>query len=230
MAVCVFGMFHMEKWNVEIKPLILLVALNVVTLLFFSHLFYAISLVPEKGFSTERFMQNFLFGGKVFYGGLFGIFIGLMLGPKVSPRSRRERLDYFAPAIPLYHCIARIGCLLSGCCYGLEWKYGISNYKFPGVKLFPIQLVESLCNLFLFLFLLYLQKKRKTDRYSLEIYIVLYGILRYILEFFRGDEVRGIWKNGLSTSQNLSLILIGIVCMEFLYLGMKKNKGGYDEA
>ena len=92
LAVCVFGMFHMEKWNVKTIPLILLVSLNVVTLLFFSHLFYAISAIAEEGFSMEGFLYNFIYGGKVFYGGLFGIFVGLMIGPKVSPRSRRGLL------------------------------------------------------------------------------------------------------------------------------------------
>ena len=75
-----------------------------------------------------------------------------------------------------------------------------------GVKLFPVQLVEAVCLLLIAAIILYLQLK-KDSPYTVEVYLILYAILRFILEYFRYDEVRGIYA-GMSTSQWISIALL----------------------
>lgn len=152
-----------------------------------------------------------IFGGSVFYGGLIG---GIFAAWRYARRSRLDigrYADTAAPAIPLFHAIGRLGCFLSGCCYGVEWSHGFI-YRFsaaPGanfVPRFPVQLVEGCLNLLLFFLLLYLLERGKLPGRLLQLYLLIYPVYRFVLEFFRGDDYRG-FLFGLSTSQILSIIL-----------------------
>jgi phosphatidylglycerol:prolipoprotein diacylglycerol transferase len=75
-----------------------------------------------------------------------------------------------------------------------------------GVRRFPIQLVEAGLNLLLFFLLWYLFKKEKLQQRLLYLYFLIYPIIRFTLEFFRGDSYRG-FLFGLSTSQLISILL-----------------------
>lgn len=154
-----------------------------------------------------------LFGGMVYYGGLFGALVGGWLYCRSLKIDFALHLDAVVPGIPLFHTFGRIGCLLAGCCYGVESPYG---WLFPyspladhTVRYFPLQLVEAGCNFLLFWLLLYLSGKRIPKGKMLWLYFPLYGAVRFTLEFWRGDAVRGIYF-GLSTSQWISLILMVI--------------------
>lgn len=152
-----------------------------------------------------------LAGGMVYYGGLFGALVGGYLYCRALKIDFGLHLDAVVPAIPLFHTFGRIGCLLGGCCYGVESEYGwffpYSPLADPHVRYFPIQLVEAGLNFLLFWVLLLLPKVRIPKGKLLWIYFPAYGVMRFILEFWRGDEVRGIYF-GLSTSQWISLLLV----------------------
>ena len=151
--------------------------------------------------------------GLVFYGGLYGALLGVGIHSKINEKDSREIFMYLTPAIPLFHIFGRIGCFLSGCCYGMESEsMGIVHPN--GVAYFPVQLVEACGDLIIFIILCVMKNKNKKYYLPLGVYLVLYGIMRFILEFFRGDEVRGFWGS-LSTSQWISLVTIpfGIYCL-----------------
>ena len=82
-----------------------------------------------------------------------------------------------------------------------------------GVALFPMQIVEAICNFMIFLVLLVTYKKFIGTYKTIGLYLILYSIVRFTLEFFRGDLIRGIYFS-LSTSQWISIVLliIGITC------------------
>lgn len=131
--------------------------------------------------------------GFVFYGGLIGFLFGQSFYAKLSKTDCRKKLQFLTPAIPLFHGFGRIGCFLAGCCYG---KSGI-----------PVQLIESGFNFILFVVLFLISVKCKKSFMPLGVYFTAYGIMRFFIEFFRGDEIRG-FLLGLSTSQWISLIII----------------------
>jgi phosphatidylglycerol---prolipoprotein diacylglyceryl transferase len=127
--------------------------------------------------------------------------------------------DLAAPGIALGQAIGRLGCLSAGCCYGkpahLPWSitftnaYAYNNVGVPlNIPLHPTQIYESVGAFLLFAFLTWrLPRKRMHGQILLE-YLSLYAILRFLIEFFRGDD-RGFILHGLlSTSQFIAILTI----------------------
>lgn len=155
------------------------------------------------GFQDVWTAIQVLFGGMVFYGGLFGAIVGGLWYCKCLKLDGRLHMDAIVPTIPLFHMFGRFGCLLAGCCYGVEsaygWYFPQSPLADPLVRYFPIQLVEAGFNFLLFWLLLCLPKTHIPKGKMLWIYFPLYAAGRFMLEFWRGDAVRGVYA-GLSTS------------------------------
>jgi len=181
---------------------------------------------PSRLFSLE-----FLQAGGVYYGGLIGATLGAAIYVRMVPDFTFWRVaDAAAPAIPLGQAIGRIGCFAAGCDYGcptdLPWAVTFTNeyaHQVVGVplniRLHPYQLYESLSAFSLCLVLLWLFRRRNFYGQTFCQYLIGYGILRFSLEFFRGDVDRGFLFNGLlSTSQFISLLIVpaAIVCYIFL--------------
>lgn len=174
-------------------------------------------------------------GGMVFYGGLIGGIIALLIADKFDKKYFKGDImfDAVAVVIPLFHTFGRIGCFLGGCCYGVACEFGFTvhgNTLYPevnDVNRLPVQLIESGCNLILFFILLTLYKKQKFQKRLLIVYFYIYPVIRFILEFFRGDEIRG-FLFGLSTSQIISILLFLFAIGFTLYdrLGSRAGKAG----
>ena len=108
---------------------------------------------------------------------------------------------------------------MSGCCYGKDLSTPIHIAGDVYLTQIPVQLIESLFEFILFAVILALEKKA-TGISLLTVYLLCYAVFRYIIEFFRGDVIRGLFF-GLSTSQWVSIfILIGII----ISLIMKRGK------
>ena len=153
-----------------------------------------------------------VFGGAVFYGGLAG---GLLAGFFCAYKKRLplpEYADMLSPAIPLFHVFGRIGCFLGGCCYGVPSGFGVlyTHALVPEanwVRRFPVQLAESAYNLLLFFLLAHLLKRNMLKGRLLPLYLLLYALGRFALEFWRGDAGRG-FVGALSVSQCISALII----------------------
>ncbi len=182
-------------------------------------------------FFTAKAWENFLYsiteacGGMVFYGGLFGGILTAYIYCRLAKIDFLLYADIYAPAIPLFHAFGRIGCFMAGCCYGIENSWGIvyhSEYLEPsvnGVTRLPIQLIESCLNVLIMLVLVYFDKKRLKKGSLLALYFVIYSVVRFSDEFFRGDDIRGHLLY-LSTSQWLSIMLFFIG----IYMLLKRYK------
>src|SRR5215831_1091551 len=138
--------------------------------------------------------------GGVFYGGLIlAVTVALLYIRKVG-LPLWTTTDVFAPGIALGHVVGRFGCLFAGCCYGKEthvpWAitfhdpFAAANVGTPlGVPLHPTQLYEAGAE-FLILMLL-LGTERKGHPFAgrtFWLYMLLYAISRFAIEFFRGDD------------------------------------------
>ncbi len=171
---------------------------------------------------------NVIKGGFVFYGGLIGGIVGLFIYVKSYKLNMVDFFDLFATVLPLGHAIGRIGCFFGGCCYGIEYHgplsctYTVNIGNTPlGIPLFPVQLVESFWLIFLFFMLLILYKRKAKSGTSILVYGFSYSIIRFGLEFLRGDKERG-FLLGMSTSQILSLCL-GIGLLIFFVARFRKS-------
>ena len=127
-------------------------------------------------------------------------------------------IDSMAPEVPLAHAFGRIGCFMAGCCYGLPCnsKFAVifpkESVGLSGVKLFPVQLLSSLGNIIIFIILFIYSKKDRSRGKVSGLYIILYGIGRFLVEFLRYDDVRGHFLY-FSTSQWISILLVPLGVM-----------------
>jgi phosphatidylglycerol:prolipoprotein diacylglycerol transferase len=166
--------------------------------------------------------------GGVFYG-------GLILAVAVSFwYIRRVGLplwttcDVFAPGIALGHVIGRFGCFFAGCCYGrptrVPWAitftdpFAAENVGTPlNVPLHPTQLYEAGAEAIILGVLLMTERNgRPFAGRTFWLYILLYAISRFIIEFYRGDERGSVGM--FSTSQFISIILAPLALAMLMYL------------
>ncbi|MBW2093170.1 MAG: prolipoprotein diacylglyceryl transferase [Deltaproteobacteria bacterium] len=166
-------------------------------------------------------------GGLVFYGGLAGGVLVFVFFTRYKSLPFWETADIFAPGLALAQSVGRLGCLAAGCCYGLPsslpWAITFTNpdsLASPlGVPLHPTQLYAALSLFVLFVFLLFLKKRRAFAGQIFFTYTLLHGLIRFILEYFRGD-FRGAGPFSMLTSTQtfaLLIIIISPVMMIFLY-------------
>lgn len=143
--------------------------------------------------------------GFVAYGGIIGIIYTLNHFSAKQGLNGFILNDTMSYTIPIAHGIARLGCLFAGCCYGKEY-YGFLSiyYVDKGIHCFPIQIIEAILNITLGISLWYIKSKNTYMGCLIYIYLLSYSVYRFILEFWRGDEVRGIFF-GLSSSQYISI-------------------------
>lgn len=184
-------------------------------------------------FTTLKNLWNDLtiaFNGMVFYGGFVGSVAAIWIYTHFSKALPRPfALELLALATPLFHAFGRAGCFLGGCCYGIPCSWGITVQNNPvlpelnGVTRFPVQLIEAGCNLLIFAVLICCFRSKQKRLPLLSTYIFLYAPVRFVLEFFRGDLIRGMWL-GLSTSQWISLILLAAALIHTLRIHKKSPK------
>lgn len=123
------------------------------------------------------------------------------------------------PSIPLMYAIGKIGCFITGCCYGIEYN-GIGNiiYKYSldapqNVPLFPIQILETIIFFIIFMYIINKTLKNKFNWNSLGKSFILCGIAKFSLDFLRASHNNKI----LSLNQYVSIlfILIGVyICIK----------------
>ncbi|HUV13066.1 MAG TPA: prolipoprotein diacylglyceryl transferase [Acidobacteriota bacterium] len=189
---------------------------------------------PSRLFSIE-----FLQAAGVYYGGLLGAMVGTLLFLRKHKDLSFWRIaDIASPTIPLGQAIGRVGCFAAGCDYGTQttvpWavtftsEYAHREIGVPiNVPLHPYQLYESGASLLLFLFLFWFFRKRTFTGQVFCLYLICYGVLRFNLEFFRGDVGRGFLFGGLlSTSQFISVLLVPTAVIAYLVLKRKAEKKG----
>ncbi len=174
---------------------------------------------------TWKGVWDLITSGMVFYGGLLGGIVGLLLLCKKKRRNFFTFADLIVPCFCLAHAGGRIGCLLVGCCYGVAEGQaclaGLHTYHgtfavtyLNGVHRLPVPLMESLFLILLSAVLVVLLKTNKHRGTVTAWYLILYSVWRFVIEYFRGDEVRGIY-GPFSTSQwiGIAIFIAGVVIL-----------------
>lgn len=161
--------------------------------------------------------------GFVFYGSFLFAVPTMLWYFKKAKLNTYKMLDVVAITTCLVHMFGRIGCFMAGCCYGkpTDTFLGIT-FTDPACQaplntsLFPSQLMEAGFIFVLMLFLLAIRNKRKFYGQLFLLYLMCYAVGRIVLEYFRGDEVRGfIIQDYLSHSQFIGLLILVVVLVVY---------------
>jgi phosphatidylglycerol:prolipoprotein diacylglycerol transferase len=176
----------------------------------------------SSGFPLSFF--NLRIRGVVAYGGFMGGFLALGALAKSNRWPAGQLMDLCAVGTALGIGITRLGCFLSGCCFGCPTDR-IWGVRFPAdspaysgqlakqlipsgaaqtLPVHPVQLYESAFGFFLLVVLLKTRNRRPGSGRSAAIFFGLYAVFRFFLEYFRCDAVRGVYF-GLSTSQYIAM-------------------------
>lgn len=203
----------------------------------------------QQDFAGKSFWKVFRVdqGGLVFYGGFILAILVVMLYARLKKFSILKILDLVSPAIAIGHTFGRIGCFMQGCCFGKPAGSSFCGVHYPlasaparrypslnplegSSALYPVQLFESLANLLLCIFLLYLFKKVKRPGCIAGIYLMFYAAIRFVMEFFRGDHTHKILE--MTPSQFIALCVmlpVGAAVFAWGWISYTKKQGEIHE-
>lgn len=173
------------------------------------------SIAQDPGFMMETLSSGF-----VVFGGIIGGILTGFLYCRIKGLIFFKYADVILPSVALAQGFGRIGCFLAGCCYGKETEsffsviFQNSEYAPNHVALIPTQLYSSGLDFLHFFLLLLIARNKKEDGQVTACYLIFYSIGRFVIEFFRGDIIRGS-VGILSTSQFISIFtgIAGIVLL-----------------
>lgn len=169
-------------------------------------------------------------GGLIYYGGFLGAGVALAIFARVRRLRLTALMDFVITSVPLGHALGRLGCFLNGCCHGVLYDGPLAvqfPYKSPiwwrqvdlqqitrftpeALPVHPTQLYEALFNLVLYGLLLRHYLHRRRDGEVLALYLLVYPVGRFLIEWLRGDP-RAHWA-GLSVAQWLCIGLFAVGC------------------
>lgn len=165
-------------------------------------------------FKNPRAIKDMLTSGFVLYGAIIGGAGAAYIYCRIKKLKFIKYFDLTAPAIALAQGLGRIGCFCAGCCYGKQTSspFGVifrnSPYAPNNIKILPTQIFSSLGDFLIAGILLYFARKERKDGQVAGLYMILYSIGRFLVEFLRGDPRGNIFS--LSTSQFICIfVLIG---------------------
>ncbi len=187
-----------------------------------ARLFYVIGNWSEYASNPLQLLKFWDLQGLVFYGGLAGGTVAVLLVIRWKHLPLWTMADAVALALPLGQAIGRIGCFLNGDSFGkasgLPWAVTFPQETrnamgIAAARVHPVQLYELLLDLGLFVFLLTYRHREHQEGTLLLLYLVGYGSIRFFLEFYRahGSAIAGI------TFQIMSLLLVLLGGVLFIF-------------
>jgi len=170
-------------------------------------------------------------GGLVYHGALFGGLLAAYVYTRWQGLSFLQVCDFIAPALALGESVARIGCLLNGCCYGAPTDSPLGmylpNYYGEWTVRYPTPIIQGLTTLVIFFVLWGLRKRKPFPGFLILLYLVLYSGTRFFVEFTR-DRGPLITTFGINTAQLVSVVLViaGLAAMAYLWQSRPKPNNG----
>lgn len=177
-------------------------------------------------------------GGLMFYGGLIAAAIVLIVYTRICRMHLFQVTDLVLAVLPLGHALGRIGCFMHGCCYGKitdswigvcfprespAWWEQVSavpplieRTALKSLPVIPTQLIESAANALLFVLLFSLYPRKHTERgFITGCYLIGYAVLRFGIEYLRGDPRLAVGPFSISQTISLGLFALGMLCLAY---------------
>lgn len=182
----------------------------------------AMACASDIAFRWRHFWSNPFSVGMTFYGGLIGFVCFWWLYARWKGLDFMFLMNMFFPSIAVAQAFGRIGCFFGGCCYGKPVSaFGVTFpegspafLQYGNCQVIPVQLMESAW-LFCVGIVLFCLIKSST-RFAW--YLVLVGVGRFVLEFFRGDVRGDVWAwSALSPAQCISMLLVAYALLLFKF-------------
>ncbi len=193
-------------------------------------------------FAGAPFLEVFRFdkGGLMFYGGLGGAILTILLFARKNRLRLVSLLDLAAVALPLGHAFGRVGCFLNGCCYGraadlpisvcypagsnpwldLVGKGVITRASASTPPIIPSQLIEAALNLVLFVVLLRVSRRKPRTGVLAGLYLVSYAAIRFFTETLRADPRMAVGPFSIAQFICLFVLLAGLL---FLFIPSRNS-------
>ena len=160
------------------------------------------------------------------YGALLGIITALIVYRLLFKVEIKELFYISLIPVPIAYAIGKIGCFVDGCCYGRSYNglfsitYLNSTIAPKEEKLFPVQLVEAIVFLLIFLYYWFMYKKEKTKDMEKQLLFIIIScaISKFMLDFLRASH------NGQGISKNQIISILAVLMAIFLYIISKKGK------
>lgn len=171
--------------------------------------------------------------GFVVYGGIIVGVISIIIYCRIKNYSFFRYFDILMPSVSLGQALGRLGCLGAGCCYGKETDafWGIvftdSPYAPNNVSLIPTQIISSAGNFVIMIILILFAGKAKKVGDVGALYLLLYGIGRFCIEFLRENEQGGIGP--FTTAQLISFVFMAASVLLFIRNRKSRNAEDYEE-
>lgn len=205
----VMGMYRAKRHELSSEAMLDIALIGIVAGFLGAKILYIIVEFPTFIKSPMRVLGS---EGFVVYGGIIAGVISAIIYCRIKKLEFFKYFDLAAPSIALAQGFGRIGCFLAGCCYGREtdsWcgvTFPEASLAPAGVKLIPTQLLSSAGDFLIVVLLLLFHRKSKHTGNVGALYMLLYGVGRFIIEIFRSDDRGAIGV--LSTSQAISIVIV----------------------
>ena len=173
-------------------------------------------------------------GGLVFHGGLIAALVTAFFLMRLYKLPWRPTFDALAVGMPLGVTFGRIGCFMAGCCFGkptnLPWAVQFTHPESLcpiQEPLHPTQLYEALLSLAVFGVVFWLRKHKRFDGQVLVTYLLLAGLVRFTVEFFRASTMidpRGPEIIFHMPATQVGALGIALLSGSFLWWGWRKSQ------
>ena len=225
-AVCI-SIWRAKKKKMDPEPILDIVLIAMIGGFLGGKILYLI--VDWKNFIASTDKMKYLGGsGFVVYGGIIlAVTVSFVYFKFIKKLDFLTYIDLVMPQVSVAQGFGRIGCFLAGCCYGAHTESAI-GVVFPegslapaGEKLWPTQIMMAVGNLIIAGLLYLAGMKFKKKGQIIGLYLILYAIGRFGIEFFRNDYRGAVGV--LSTSQFISIFMCAIGVALFVWRTLAKD-------
>ena len=238
LAATFYGYWVGKKRGLRTEVILDLGMIGMIAGVIGSRIFHILVEAPDYYWEKPVRVFEFWRGGFVSWGGFLAIGVSFAAYFRVRHLPPWPYFDILAVAAPIIKFFVRVACLLTGCCYGkptdLPWAITFTDpsstayYFYPNTPLHPTQVYSMIHALLLFILVNWFYWKRhRFDGQTILILAMGWSLPRAFIEFFRGDQDRGLYFVGaVSTGQVMGVLIF--VASLFIYLTRRRKAGSSD--